>query len=461
MGAYGMVVPAFTGHLNPMTALGRALQQRGHRVVMISPLDAETKIRHAGLEFKALGQLEFPRGRWEEMTARMGALSGWKASLFCGRWLALSARGILRDLPPILAQESFDGIIMDQISLGTDAVCAVAGVPLAVGCAALALHFETSVPPATVGWRYHPGLWCRARNLFGHLRINYTGIPVIWEVLPFRKRYRLPRLRWDQVEQMPPSLVQLAQQPACFDYPRRHLPDHFHYTGPWQEASRESQITFPWHLLDGRPLIYASIGTLQNGLDWVYCAMAEACQNLDAQVVIALGCKGKAPPAGLRGKPIVVDYAPQLQLLERATLVITHGGLNTVLETLKAGLPLVAIPIANDQPGVGARVEYLGAGKTLPLRHLNADALRAAVRQVLSSSSFRERARYCSGQIRSAGDQRRAAELIEEAFSTRRRVLRQGTAANGGRNMPGGKNLESTELAARKSGAIGGPAIET
>jgi len=54
----------------------------------------------------------------------------------------------------------------------------------------------------------------------------------------------------------------------------------------------------------------------------------------------------------LAGEPIVVEFAPQLELLKRAALCITHAGLNTALECLSNGLPMVAIPITNDQPGL-------------------------------------------------------------------------------------------------------------
>ena len=41
---------------------------------------------------------------------------------------------------------------------------------------------------------------------------------------------------------------------------------------------------------------------------------------------------------------------PQLDLIKRASAVITHAGLNTVLESLSEGVPLVCIPLGNDQP---------------------------------------------------------------------------------------------------------------
>jgi zeaxanthin glucosyltransferase len=102
-------------------------------------------------------------------------------------------------------------------------------------------------------------------------------------------------------------------------------------------------------LSPSRPLIYASMGTLQNGVERVFQVIAEACAGLDAQLVLSLGT-GFENLAPLAGNPIVVGYAPQLELLRRSALTITHGGLNTVLESLSVGVPLVVIPVTNDQP---------------------------------------------------------------------------------------------------------------
>jgi len=342
--------------------------------------------------------------------------------LFVGRWLGLWARGILRDLPPLAAKHSLDGIVMDQVSIGTEAACAAAGLPLAVACAALPLHFESRVPPITAFAKYRPGLPFQIRNLAWQMAAHFTGLPVVREILPYRLRHGLPRMKFDHMNQMPPSLVQVAQQPACLDFPRRGLPDHFHYTGPWKEKGPTPDTSFPWHRLDGRPLIYASMGTLQNRLDWIFRVIAEACAGLETQLVMTLGSKDASVPAHLTGDPVVVDYAPQEHLLERASLVITHGGLNTVLESLSQGLPLVVLPIANDQPGIAARIEHLRLGQAITLNKLTGPVLRQAVLSVLGSRELRENAGRCAEQIRRGGNQAQAAELIEQALTRRSRI---------------------------------------
>ncbi len=100
----------------------------------------------------------------------------------------------------------------------------------------------------------------------------------------------------------------------------------------------------------------------------------------------------------LHGDPVVVRYAPQLELVKRAAAVITHAGLNTVLEALSEGVPLVALPQGNDQPGVAARVAASGAGVVLTRRKVTVPNVRAAVRTVLEEGRYREAARQTAEQ---------------------------------------------------------------
>ncbi len=153
-------------------------------------------------------------------------------------------------------------------------------------------------------------------------------------------------------------------------------------------ASRAA-VPFSWEALNGKPLIYASLGTIQNQQLEVFIRIAEACAHLDAQLVIALG-GGGSPEAlpTLPGDPQVVGFAQQLELLQRAALTITHAGLNTVLESLRCGVPVVAIPIANDQPGVAARVAGAAAG-VVPLKRVSVPLLRSAIDRVWGDPTYR------------------------------------------------------------------------
>jgi zeaxanthin glucosyltransferase len=419
MSYYAMLLPAYVGHLNPMLVLGAALKAREHRVSFIAPLDAGPKIVKAGFPFIPIAQTEFPLGGWDRTAAQMGKLTGFGASRFTGKWLARFARGILRDLPAIAAREKFDGLVLDQVAIGGESVCQAIGLPMALACNALILHFESTVPPQLFSWPYNPSWPHRVRNLMGQLLLNTSGFGLLREVSPYRSRHKLPSMRFDHVNIMPPSLVQVSQQPAFFDFPRRKLPPNFHYTGPWLEPEVKDDPEFPWEKLNGRPLIYASMGTLQNGLEHVFHTIAEACIDLEAQLVIGLGRKTASLAKALPGNPMVVDYAPQRALLRRASLVITHGGLNTTLEALSVGVPLVALPITNDQPGVAARIQHLGLGETLPIGQLTPAQLRQLIGKVLTNPEYCTRARECAQKISRQNGAAEAARLIEAAFSQR------------------------------------------
>jgi MGT family glycosyltransferase len=425
MGYYALLLPAYVGHLNPMAALGRTLQKRGHRVCIVAPLDAESPARRAGLEFIPLAEHEFPAGEWERSEEEVGKLTGLRAQRCATRSLAQLSRGIVRDLPSIISKEQFDGLVMDHLALGAEDVCRVMDLPLAVACNALPLHAEPRVPPLVFSWTYTGSLVSCIRNLAGYAVQNSAGWPLVKEIMPYRKQHGLGFPRYSHYNHIPPSLVQISQTPEFLDYPRRFLPRHFHYTGPWVESNAARQAPpFPWERLDGRPLIYASLGTLQNGLDQLYSLILTACSGLNAQLVLALGRKDAVSPAG-NGNAIVVGYAPQLQLLERAALVVSHAGLNTTLESLRVGVPMVLLPITNDQPGIAARLQRFGAGRFIPLRKATPQRLRGTMQLVLESPSYREQSRKAAQQLARIDGLGRAAELLEQAFTSRQMVCRQ------------------------------------
>ncbi|WP_333408224.1 nucleotide disphospho-sugar-binding domain-containing protein [Microcoleus sp. MON1_C1] len=141
---------------------------------------------------------------------------------------------------------------------------------------------------------------------------------------------------------------------------------------------------------------------------------------------IAISLGGSATPESLLplpGNPIVVGYAPQLELLQEADLTITHAGMNTTLESLSNGVPMVAIPVTNDQPGVAARIAWTGVGEVVSLKELSVSKLRSAIRKVLTQKSYKQRAIEMQEASGRAGGVKRAADIIEQAVLTGKPVL--------------------------------------
>lgn len=188
----------------------------------------------------------------------------------------------------------------------------------------------------------------------------------------------------------------------------------FHYVGPLHDADDRPPTPFPYERLTGAPLVYASLGTLHNRRHDIFDRIVEATAGLGVQVVMSFG-RAEAPiAADLPPHILAVPFAPQLDLVKRANLVITHAGLNTVLESLAAGVPVVALPVSNDQPGVAERVRYHGVGLSVGTGWLAIGGLRKAVRTVLGDASFRERTIKMAAAIAATGRAPLAADLIEE-----------------------------------------------
>jgi zeaxanthin glucosyltransferase len=408
---FGIITPPVPGHLHPFGALGRELMARGHRATLFHMADVEEMARREEFEFVAIGTSDHPRGSMAQFLAEVARRQGRAAIRFTVEAIARSTEMFCRDVPGALQNAGVDFLLVDQTEPIGGTIAEHAGLPFVTICNALLMNRETSIPPPFSDWRYRDDAWGRVRNRIGYAASRWMTRPIARVVRRYRERWGLPRYR--TVADAFSKLAQISQQPPAFDFPRRELPAAFHYVGPLRRASSNT-APFPWEKLDGRPLVYGSLGTLQNRRQETFRCFAEACQGLDVQLVLAHGGGlSETEAAGLPGNPLVVRYAPQLEVLERASLTLTHAGLNTVLDSLSCGVPLVAVPITYEQPAIARRVEWCGAGRAIAFSKLNADGLRALLGEVMGNGRYKANAERVRESIRQAGGVKRAADLIE------------------------------------------------
>ncbi len=407
-----------TGHLNPMTALAHSLELRGHQVVLFGIADTEERVRDAGISFHCIGAEDYPLGSLGKLDERMARLKGVEALRFTLQRVRDSARMVLRDGPKAVRAAGVDALLVDEADFA-GSVGDYLGLPWISIALLPPLVHDDRFPPFWLGWAAKEDPLGRLRNRLAIQMLLWMGSPIFRDVNVQREAWGLtPHLR---PEDGLSPLAQITQLPEALEFSLRgHKPAGLHYTGPFVHAQQRPAIEFPWERLDGRPLIYASLGTFQNGSEKIFRKIADACAGLDAQLVIALG-GGLAPAqlGELAGAPVVVGFAPQLEVLKKAALVITHAGLNTVLESLSEGIPLVAIPLGNDQPGVAARLKARGAGVVVSRHRLTSARLRAAVRQVLEEPRYRQAARGLQTAIQQMDGPGRAADLIEQVLKLR------------------------------------------
>ena len=407
------------GHLNPMTALARKLQSRGHEVSFIGIPDIEPAVRSAGLSFVRYCDDEYPVGSMIKVLSPAATMRGLSLAEFAYRDLIPGLnQAALEHLPGILAEAGIEALVIDTIHSFVELVPMSLDLPYVHVWNVLPVDCSGITPPAYFDWAYETTPDALERNLAGWKSIEQLMQP-LWNVAqPWAKSHGLD-IDWSDPLATFSKLAVIAQTPREFDFPAFPWPDQFLYTGPFHDDDGREQIPFPWNALaSGKPLIYASMGTLVNGLEQVYrTILAAAAARPEMQFVVSVGSNlnlddlQPIPP-----NAVVVGTAPQLEILKRAALCITHAGLNTTLEALGQGVPIVAVPIGFDQPGVAARIAYHRVGEFVAIEQLTAERLSDLIDTVLNDPAYHKQARYFKDVLANIPGLDRAAEVIEEVF---------------------------------------------
>lgn len=399
-----------------MTALARQLQSRGHDVVCFGPPDSARGVAAAGLPFETFCEQQLPLGYMAINSEKLSKLSGDEAVAFTFQWIGDACRAELDETPALLKRIKVDGLVIDRIAGGVCSVAMAEGVPYVhISCTPL-IDYSGVTPPWMFPWPHEDSEAARERNRQGVAGFRKAVAPMT-DVMIEYVTARGVTVDTDDPAWSESKLAHITQLPAAFDFPSDHLPSHRHHTGPFHDGKGREPVDFPWERLTGAPLIYASMGTLQNGIAEVFRAILAATEREGYQVILSVG--PTTDPQSLptsRTDTIVVQRAPQLELLKLAALCVTHAGMNTTLEAVAQGVPLVAIPITNDQPGVAARILASGTGLFIPLKELTPEGLKALVDDVLDDKRYRERAKALQQQIASLDGLGMAADLIEKAF---------------------------------------------
>jgi len=411
------ISPPIPGHLNPMTTLAREFQARNDDVVFISLPDGEAVVGAAGLTFLPCAVKEFPAGSLNQRFRQRSKLQGEEALRFILQNAAARTEAMLNSLPATLTAAAVDAVVLDTVLFYTELVPMSLGLPYAH--VANALHFDYSgyTPLCFYGWPHETTPAALARNRKGVESFLEMLEPTIAIGKAYAKRIGLD-VDWHSPSATISKLAWITQTPRAFDFQSSHWPSQFHHTGPFHDGAGRTDVDFPWERLTGGPLSYASMGTLQNGLENVFRAIAEAVTlDRDVQLVLSVGNHLDPEQIGpLPSNTILVQRAPQLELLKRASVCITHAGLNTALEALAQGVPLVAIPVTVDQPGVAARIAEKKTGLVVPLKELTGPRLSLLLDQVLNDSTYRDNARYFQKAIAETNGVSKAADLLERAF---------------------------------------------
>ncbi|MFA5921359.1 MAG: glycosyltransferase [Methylococcaceae bacterium] len=190
------------------------------------------------------------------------------------------------------------------------------------------------------------------------------------------------------------TLPELFAFPPEFDFSPVKVPGQY-FIGPLVCHERR-EPDFPWQKLDGsRPLIYCTFGThvwfSHERYKHLYgIIMDTATCTQEWQWVITTGYA--ITPDEFDAIPenvVLVKMAPQANLLKKANIMISHGGTSTISECIINGVPIIVLPMGDDQYGNAARIAYHGIGVRGDIKKLSIPYLLNLIKIVDVSSYFR------------------------------------------------------------------------
>ncbi|HEX3642941.1 MAG TPA: macrolide family glycosyltransferase, partial [Ktedonobacteraceae bacterium] len=197
-------------------------------------------------------------------------------------------------------------------------------------------------------------------------------------------------------------------QPAGDSLDERYL-----FVGP-SILPRQETNNFPLGKLSNeRPILYISLGTVFSNQSEFFKMCFEAFDRQPWQAVLSGG--RQVDPTTLGPVPdnfLISPYVPQLEILPRTQVFVTHAGMNSTMESLYHGVPMVAIPQMDEQAVTARRIAEMGLGIALEKETVNATTLREAVERVANEVAFRESVRNMQQITREAGGYGRAADAI-------------------------------------------------
>jgi MGT family glycosyltransferase len=389
-----------SGHVNPTLPVAMELVRRGHEVVYYLTPGYRQRVEATGATFRAYEGVA--DDYFDEVSRRFNPAQ-----------LAAQLLGTARDLLPSLAAtlraEQPHAVVYDSMCPWGRLAAHDAGVTTVASMSLLDL------PPTYI---LKSGQLAEAARLFARIFPWLLRLRRVARAIQESSGLTLPRF---------PAILNWPADHNIWYTSRQMVPgadrygSNYTFVGP-PVGPRPDAPEFPFEQLDGqRPLIYISLGTVFNENPEFFQRCLDAFGDGEHQVVMSTG--RHVAPGSLGPLPryvIVRPYVPQLELLQRASLFISHAGANSVHEGLYHGVPLLLAPQQMEQAMVAARVVELGAGLVLSAG-ATARQIRRQATRILHDSSFVRHAAELGDGLRTAGGAACAADaLIGVAAGTRR-----------------------------------------
>jgi zeaxanthin glucosyltransferase len=378
MAKIAFVMLPTAGHLNPTFKLAKSLKQKGHQIFYLG-------LSSAGEHLSSLPESYVGGQGMEHVTVLRETLPNWGAFLNTRIFIEQCCRTInanrekveerIRSIQP-------DLIVIDKLMLGAALLTVELEIQTIFLNTMLPVENLLSLAPATVG---------------------------------AEKLGALERL---------PELIVCPQE---LDFPRPPVGTRRYIEASVDLTRKES--SFDWRLLSrGKPLIYCSLGTHNYAYQETrrfYQAAVEAMRlNRNYQMALRVGSGSEIDEfTSIPSNVLIVREVPQLELLKRASMMITHGGLGSVKECILLGVPMIVFPQLNDQPLNAARVVHHGLGLMDDVRKISADRIRTLIDQIDQNPSYKRRVESLGRKFKQIEQSGIGVKMIEENLTVKSAAL--------------------------------------
>lgn len=383
--AHGLTSP-----LNASLELSRRLRRAGHDVTYLSHADVAAEVENHGFAFVQLTDQDEVR-----KTIPFSNPIDWFRRMRTARTQSIRSTELedeLRSLNP-------DLLLIDLEMHYPVIATAALGIPTMLVMNFLSIFRLPGLPPLNSSllpgdhkaieraWRRVrlEALGARIRHKLGKGAIGDVVRPVSYgtrfyaDLRQVAKQRGYPlRANTDRKQWLRPFsytlLPVLCLNASELEFPHEHHPN-IRYVGPMVNKNRPERRVSPedrerWDGFvrsrngEGRPLIYCSLGSYWSDRDFLRMVLAAFAERPQWDLVLGLG--GQATPGELGPVPdnvLLLDYAPQLDVLAKADCAITHGGLASVNECIACEVPMIVYPPGLlDQDGNAARIDYHNLG---------------------------------------------------------------------------------------------------
>lgn len=364
------------GHINPTLGLVKNLTKSGNRVDYFCAepfLESVTRVGAKWIGYSSKLDGFFKEYRPTDRHPFYMLLE----------YMLLYDETVLPEILDFLKKEPYDMIICDSYFGGACFLREIVDIPIVCSHSSFAMS-HTPMP----GYMLEPGFHPQLDNCYR-----------IIKRICIQYKIEEPTIEQIFISKGDLNLVYTIQ---AFNGDEEVSTPEYLFVGPSMNRLQEvSGIDFT--AFKNRKLIYISLGSLNTEFVDFYMLCILAFRDTNDYVVMSIGKKCDLSALGeIPSNFLVKDYLPQLEILKRADIFITHAGFNSVNEALYFGVPMLALPQVNDQKMVAARLASMKLGLTEDMKELTPKALREKTGALMMNAQIKENCINISHEMRAS-----------------------------------------------------------